>query len=1199
VKSLIHLFLGASLLVHLQAPFAQEVTQQPGGTDAQFATRKAVLARIAADDAAVARMPHSDIYMDRVPKGYPRPQSVWQNAEEAFYEDVLTKGRFDVLVVPFQVQNYAFGRQIRSLMTAQLVMAMRAAGGGSIPDPYLVARALGESDRRHDATRVIQLANKLGAKRIVLCYVGHDPKKPKTMRVTVHYFDRDGPNYFTDRFAPRTDRFGRLFVSESVNVKHFDDIPFSDERTPIDAYQSVQPAVLKFLGLQAAAPAPVVSRFEPGAVPASPLAMVADKGEPARDAYYLQLLAALAPGYAERVRERLVEKSMLALMEMSPTSPDYRSLKARALMNMGLRLAAIDALGTPTTAEERHLLALLNGNLPQVLANRRQVAPGVRAFIAALEENAIATAYDARTVEQSLAEVEKLKLPGDVWRFLAARALTDGNSWTQHANLLLKGVLDHEFPLEGFSAEGMMRGAAAVGVDEKLQTRVDLSVLDHVRRQTQREAPKWCCQPLAARPAASDYLDLLEGIGTDNLVRQAKLLHSVQSLPERAIAFLGRIDGVYKDHPQLVLVRAQAELMMSEAAAGLQREALRRSAWTAAFNAWYWEQAQTRTAAEAFRYVIRALWRPEYTDYGSFDNFYVRDYPFRSHYPFWTQPLTVETWMQNARAGLDNASFDFYPVEWMSQTLGGRKQWDQVDAVLKSVENRFVGHPKRVQLMAESSERKGDLRGAEKHYREAMRAQPSDHQAYEKLGRLLFEEAAPENAASVFMSYPGLDKPSEAHPVDVSNYAYEAGSLFYWTGDFKRAIPLYQVSAKLRTGANSSLASEIRLNLINGDYAAALQGSLERAQRYRSSPAYRDSLGLMHAMGRSTEAWDAFNSLISEIEGSDLWETALVGLQMRASSEKEISRWLSGEPMRSAGGRFTYAPMFLLRAGVTDRMPSTELASLLAAIERPVWKLQDNHGTVVRTIDGKDAIVLGPPSTPAERLWGPFETVAKTRVKSEFVYFAEAYRALRGGEFAAARDGLREAVALYDTKSHSLGYLLPYYAYAAARSGDVAAVEAILDTFTREQHRFDYYLSKAVIAAVQDKTADATRYLSLALHRRPFTGRRPVLPEYQYAELCEWLFEATRNPQYRDVALNWARQNQTFQPWFAWPYAIEAKLATTPEERRRAMAMTHYLDKNSERLSRLPQDEIAAAVKEFTLRNPFRAAAGSAPRRPI
>ena len=93
--------------------------------------------------------------------------------------------------------------------------------------------------------------------------------------------------------------------------------------------------------------------------------------------------------------------------------------------------------------------------------------------------------------------------------------------------------------------------------------------------------------------------------------------------------------------------------------------------------------------------------------------------------------------------------------------------------------------------------------------------------------------------------------------------------------------------------------------------------------------------------------------------------------------------------------------------------------------------------------------------------------------------------------------------------------------------------------------------------------------------------------EYEYAELCELLYDATRNPGYREKALTWPKKFQTVQPWFAWSYAMEARLTTNANDRRRAMAMAYYLDRNSERLASLPQAAIKAAVKEFANRNPF------------
>ena len=107
------------------------------------------------------------------------------------------------------------------------------------------------------------------------------------------------------------------------------------------------------------------------------------------------------------------------------------------------------------------------------------------------------------------------------------------------------------------------------------------------------------------------------------------------------------------------------------------------------------------------------------------------------------------------------------------------------------------------------------------------------------------------------------------------------------------------------------------------------------------------------------------------------------------------------------------------------------------------------------------------------------------------------------------------------------------------------------------------------------------------MYRRPFTENRAVQTEYQLAEICEWLFEATQQAGYRAAALDWARKNQISQPWFAWPYAVEARLSTVPAERGRAIAMAHYLDPKSERLARLPKTEVQQALREWGSRNPF------------
>ena len=64
-------------------------------------------------------------------------------------------------------------------------------------------------------------------------------------------------------------------------------------------------------------------------------------------------------------------------------------------------------------------------------------------------------------------------------------------------------------------------------------------VLDHVRRYSVAQGTTWCCEPITSRLTAPDYLDFLESVGTDSLVRRAYLVAWAQALPQEALDFRG------------------------------------------------------------------------------------------------------------------------------------------------------------------------------------------------------------------------------------------------------------------------------------------------------------------------------------------------------------------------------------------------------------------------------------------------------------------------------------------------------------------------------------------------------------------------------------------------------------------------------------------------------------------------------------
>jgi len=117
--------------------------------------------------------------------------------------------------------------------------------------------------------------------------------------------------------------------------------------------------------------------------------------------------------------------------------------------------------------------------------------------------------------------------------------------------------------------------------------------------------------------------------------------------------------------------------------------------------------------------------------------------------------------------------------------------------------------------------------------------------------------------------------------------------------------------------------------------------------------------------------------------------------------------------------------------------------------------------------------------------------------------------------------------------------------------------------------------------------------LRLALAIRPYTEERPILVEYQYAEICEWLFELTKQQAFRKVAIDWAKVNQQIQPWHSWAYAMEAKLTQNPKDRKRALGIALYLDKDSLRIRQFSSKEKAAAEAAFKRNNIFQHSAAN------
>jgi hypothetical protein len=210
-----------------------------------------------------------------------------------------------------------------------------------------------------------------------------------------------------------------------------------------------------------------------------------------------------------------------------------------------------------------------------------------------------------------------------------------------------------------------------------------------------------------------------------------------------------------------------------------------------------------------------------------------------------------------------------------------------------------------------------------------------------------------------------------------------------------------------------------------------------------------------------------------------------------------------------------------------------------------------------------------------------------TPVKPDLAYFGTAYAELRHGNFDRAAKAFIAMADRYPIKRDSHSFVLPYFAFAASKTGDELELEEYIRNHPKTDKDFDYLLAKAFFAGARKNAEQAKTLLEKAFRVRPHTDYRPILTEYQYAEACEWLYLETRDARFVDMLLEWTYAYQRIQPTHAWACSMEFAYGRTKAQRIRALAMTLYLDPRSERISTAKAEELEEAQKWLQQNNPF------------
>ena len=326
-----------------------------------------------------------------------RPPSIsspQELAERAVFMDVLSARRADVLVLPFNpAQAVSLDRTARSLMTYRLAQAIEGRTELKVADPGIVMRALGLQRRNYESEHALELAKALGARWVIDAEVTRPVARipedtPLVYSVSLRCAPPDG-----------------LATARRIIVP---DIAFSDELPPEEAFRAVIGQILEQLPLGPLKPAPELVAAEPlsGRLSAAPFSLASELAKSPLDrSLQLQLFASFHPARAVH-GELLWERSLIALDRVSPGSPDYQLLRARAYHHLGRRPYALVLLGqagnSATSPASAALRAFLDGNLPALEQARAEIRDPALQLMSEIETEDVRLAYAKQTGYQVL-----------------------------------------------------------------------------------------------------------------------------------------------------------------------------------------------------------------------------------------------------------------------------------------------------------------------------------------------------------------------------------------------------------------------------------------------------------------------------------------------------------------------------------------------------------------------------------------------------------------------------------------------------------------------------------------------------------------------------------------------------------------------------------------------------------------------------
>jgi tetratricopeptide (TPR) repeat protein len=1108
--------------------------------------------------------------------------SHWLQQRLAPLSSALVKSNARTLILPPSNPEDKPGLDLtaRIAFARALTDALAAENAALVPDPGFALAAIGEP-RTIDETSLLKLLAQTSIESLVTGTLSLEPGRVVLLlhRTTVQTKQRRTHEAKLEVSADRPEHSLSGVASEAMHA-----LGFETTRREKEAIKA-SPAL---------------------ALPASPLAAISQPADPLTGIWLQQLFGVLhSPLFlAEpRAQERMFERSLWSLSEMGNASADRAVLEARALSYLGRREAALRALeDAPSSPESAALRAYLNADLQALEKAVGNIRRPVARLIGELELLPVREAAGSMTRESRTAALQRIvrTLP-EPWHALVGLYGLSFDAWSYPSPVVVKGVLERDFPVPDYRAQEVILGKAALGAnpfDPKIEAELALSPLVHVRKWREQHIEQLCCARPAARghrPALTDYLDLLENSAEALMLGHLYFLREVQGNRDQALATINLYDELLfaRSHPGLLMQKGSAFIRTGRQPPtswdnGEVFEAARKiKAWTghqsqiAAWAAYQWQRSVSEIA------LARGYRGPQNDDLLQ---------------PPDKQPLAGDSpardvFLADLASGLSDPGSDrrikkealrtacaiavhyFWPCHAYAQLVGAHGQEEERKQAEVLLRGRFAGYADAARVKVSYMREQGRTAEAKALLRDALNSSPSQG-LYADLGDLLSEEGEFDEAAKVYGALPQL-KTTPENTVRLSNYLHAAANHLLVRGAAAQARRFFETAASYRDGSQANLQAGIQVALWQNDGEHALQRMRALYQRYPNPRTLGHIASLMFALGDKNAAWSVVKSGTT-MPDFPPFAAAVVGLRRDSAGVPEMLAWVES----SGAKTYLWTATTAFRIFAVDRKPET--IDNFNGAERPL-RLKDPDAYSHGFVSGKMGTMTAEDDAAALRA-----TV-------------DGYRDWLRGNHLAAVEALSPLFERFDKTGAPEGFqgpanfwsMLPYMAYSLAKTGRQAEAAKLLERFDEHYQRtggrqnvmvkkapaFESHLVNAIVAAMAGNHAKGLRELRLAQANMP-SGQTRLVPEaYAFAELAELLGRDTGNPAYVGVAVDFARAHQVFEPWTAWSYAFEAAHGKDQASRVRAAGISLWLDPDSRRLQGLPA-ALKSSGKQWLQRNP-------------